>query len=114
MEMCEPALVREAISRHILTKRRLHLLNQLAEENSDQRQNLARLQKQEQQKRLLAESNPLLGEGKAVTKELQNEYINLKVVRKVINDFSSKNSRDLLSRQLAHAGIDVEEEERAR
>ena len=103
MEMCDPAMVREAIIEHIQYKRHLHLLHQRAEENDvEARQNLARLQRRSLRD-LQKETN---------APAQKHNYINLKVVKKVLQDFSSKNSRDLLSRQLAHAGIDVDEEER--
>lgn len=112
MEMCDPDMVRAAILRHIRVKRHLHLQNQLAEEDSDSREHMLRLQEMEMQKRA---SGNLLMDQKAVMREhAYNNYINLKVVRKYVQDFSAKNNKDLLSRQLAIAGIDVDEEERAR
>lgn len=114
MEMCDPAFVRERIEEHILTKRRLHLEAQreAAESNTDGI-NLARIQEVQKD---IAEQGDSAGRPQTGTKKemKENHYLNLKVVRKVMKDFSEKNSKDLLARQLAHAGIDVEEEERAR
>jgi len=114
MEMCDPVFVRERIEEHILTKRRLHLLAQREAESSDCGANTARLQEaaqQEAQQAAAADKNILTGRKKELR---ENHYLNLKVVQKVMKDFSDKNSKDLLSRQLAQAGIDVEEEERSR
>jgi hypothetical protein len=131
MEMCDPAVTRELISDHILLKRRLHLqaLNDAETgDGSGPSSNMARLQEAEASLDVedpnlnsnslshasssgKSSSNPLTDTRRELR---ENRYINVKVVRKVLKDFSAQNSKDLLSRQLAQAGIDVEEEERAR
>lgn len=125
MEMCDPALVRDSIRAHLLYKRRVHL-EQLreAEESSGARQtrdHMARIRAFQELNSSLLPLNPLgeestsqSGERERGKEAARHEYINVKVVKKVLKDFSAKNTKDLLSRQLAEAGIDVEEEERAR
>lgn len=91
MENCDAEMVRERIEQHILTKRRLHLLNLTEEgDRNGVTDNMARLheakQLQQQHQQLLAlrslDHSSICSSGRR-NGGSNNQYISVKVVQKV-------------------------------
>ena len=111
MEMCDAALVEEAIGAHIDYKRRCHLeLQNLAENPGHTNPEMMFAPGVSGGSSLLTagtQDKPV-----SAKKQQSNHHINVKLVRKVMLDFNPQNTKDLLARQLADAGIDVDAEEK--